>query len=126
MTDEPPQLSDEPNGYYFDRLGVAISQREWVSLRERHDYYRIGSTTVGDIWISTVWMGLDHGFSFAHPEDTYVPIIFETMVFNNAGEDRRMDLEMERYSTEAQARDGHEQMVALVMAMSPGLDRVDA
>lgn len=126
MKEDPPQLSDEINGLYYDRLGVAISQREWASLRERDDYYRIGSTTIGDIWISTVWMGLDHGFSFMHPEREYVPIIFETMVFNNASDDRRMDLEMDRYATEAQARDGHEQMVQLVMVMSPGVERVDA
>ena len=125
---EPPQLNDEPNGLYFDRLGVAISQREWVSLREGdEEYYRIGSTTVGDIWVSTVWVGLDMGFSFVHPDRVYEPIIFETMVFNNAAnpDDRFMDLEMERYSTEAQARDGHERMVGIVMALEMTEDRSD-
>lgn len=60
------------------------------------DYTRIGSTRIGDIWISTVWLGLNHNF-FDGP-----PLIFETMIFGG-----NLDQEMWRYSTVEEARAGH-------------------
>lgn len=55
-------------------------------------------------WLSTVWLGLDHRFGDGPP------LIFETMVFPNS--DDLHDLDMERYSTEDGARQGHEEMKA--------------
>lgn len=48
--------------------------------------------------VSTVWLGLDHGFGNAKP------LIFETMVFDRHGH----DVYQARYSTEEEARIGHE------------------
>lgn len=56
--------------------------------------------------VSTIWLGLDHGFG------TGPPVIFETMVFGDDSE----DLDVARYSTEQQARDGHTEMVTIVAA----------
>ena len=54
-------------------------------------------------WVSTVWLGLDHGFHGGKP------IIFETMVFDKEGTGE--DLDQDRYTTEQQAREGHAAMV---------------
>lgn len=57
-------------------------------------------------WVSTVWLGLDHQYGDGPP------LIFETMVFTEktdkglGGEE-----DMERYSTEAEAIEGHKRMV---------------
>jgi hypothetical protein len=65
---------------------------------------RIGSDHVGDVWISTVWLGLNHSYLGDGP-----PIIFETMVFGG-----NLDQEQWRYSTPEQARAGHAAAVTLV------------
>jgi hypothetical protein len=51
------------------------------------------------LFVSTVWLGIDHSFTEIGP-----PIIFETMIF---GKDV---LDCMRYSTEEQALKGHEQL----------------
>lgn len=61
--------------------------------------------------VSTVWLGLDHGFG------SDVPLIFETMVFG--GDEDWADLLCQRYSTEEEAADGHAEIVATVAAAVP-------
>lgn len=68
-------------------------------------YRRVAETTLPDgKWISTVWLGLDHSF------DVDRPLIFETMVFPKSGDYGELD--MDRYSTEEEAKKGHKKMVA--------------
>ena len=54
-------------------------------------------------WVSTVWLGLNHSWNDGSP------LIFETMVFKS--KDDYSDEDMERYSTEAEAIEGHKKMV---------------
>jgi hypothetical protein len=106
-------------GSYYDKAGRPITLDEWATLREDGEYFRVAETTVADRWwVSTVWLGIDHGFGLGEP------VIFETMVFDRAadGADRYFDLEMERYSTEVDARLGHERMVQLVSTLEEVAD----
>lgn len=91
--------SVSPDGIY-DRAGRPITMEQWAELRREDSYKRVAETTVGDSWVSTVWLGLDHGWRSARP------IIFETMVFRGP-----LDQEQERYSTEEEALAGHYAMV---------------
>jgi len=71
----------------------------------------IAQEDVGKVWISTVFLGLDHNYTQDGP-----PIVFETMVFARDEEDKSInydELEMKRYSTVQEAKDGHELMVEL-------------
>ena len=54
--------------------------------------------------VSTVWLGIDHQFGNGPP------LIFETMTFRGT----HALGDQERYSTEAQAIEGHRRMVELV------------
>lgn len=56
------------------------------------------------IWVSTVFLGLDHGFDG-------VPLFFETMVFEVAGTKLGHDIYCDRYSTYDEAKEGHQQML---------------
>lgn len=104
------EIRDPP--LHYDRGGRAISLRRWTELMEDDEYRRVGHTLVAARWeVSTVWLGLDHNFWGG------LPLIFETMVFDADGPTGRDDLEMERYSTEEQAQEGHERMVQLVMTL---------
>ena len=98
---------------YFDRDGTPITFKEWGRLRfgdvrgdRLMDYCRVASTLVGEVWVSTVWLGIDHGFRSDGP-----PIIFETMVFGGGD---TYDGWQDRYATEADALAGHQGVVALL------------
>ncbi len=60
---------------------------------------RVAKTYVGDVYISTVFLGMDHGFGGR-------PQWFETMVFGGT-----MDGEQQRYETYEDAEAGHLLMV---------------
>lgn len=87
---------------WYDRKGSPIGMADANRLLADRDYKILQQDHVGDLWISTVWLGLDHKWGGAGP-----PLIFETMVF---GQDWA-DLESDRYPTEAAARAGHAEIV---------------
>ena len=61
------------------------------------DYARIGEDQVGEVRVSTVWLGLNHAFGRNSP-----PLIFESLVFGG-----EHDQDMMRYATEQEAIEGH-------------------
>jgi hypothetical protein len=100
---------------YYDRAGNPITLDEWAAMATRKAR-RVALTEVGPYVVSTVWLGLDHGFGPGH-----APLIFETMVFPGQGWHDDTYLApafdyQDRYSTEDQARQGHAETVTLVMA----------
>ncbi len=54
-------------------------------------------------FVSTVWLGLNHNYAEGRP------LIFETMVFSSKTSFNEID--MDRYSTEEEAKEGHRRMV---------------
>ncbi len=89
---------------YYDKEGNPIDREEWVQLLENIEYRRIAETKLSDgRQISTVHIGLDHSFGDGPP------LIFETMVFPS--KDESADERCERYSTEEEARAGHDRIV---------------
>ena len=84
---------------YYSRSGGAITQDEW--LREwSGENKRVAKDTVGDADVSTVYLGLNHAWGGGPP------LIFETMIFGG-----EHDQDCWRYSSEDQARAGHERVV---------------
>lgn len=79
----------------------------WGEWFQNFDNRRVAETTIGDAWISTVFLGIDHNFSGDGP-----PLLFETMVFFDR-EDLRDEIMM-RYATYAEAREGHDTLVAMM------------
>lgn len=73
----------------------------WAKFLEKADRH-VAQETIGRVWISTVFLGLDHAFGFGPS------LLFETMVF---GDGLILDGEMDRYSTWEQAETGHRAMV---------------
>lgn len=71
---------------------------KWFETADRN----IAKTEIGDVSISTVFLGLNHSFNDGPP------IVFETMVFGG-----EHDGEMQRYVTKEQALAGHDKMVQM-------------
>ncbi len=68
----------------------------WGTFMDKVDGRRVGETSVGDIWVSTVFLGLDHRYGNGPP------MLFETMAFIDDE-----SLSCDRYSTWEQAETGH-------------------
>jgi hypothetical protein len=98
-------LMTERYDLFYDRAGEPISMEEWSRLFRDMTYKVVEKTHVGDAEVSTVWIGADHGFGEGPP------IIFETLIFGGA-----LDQVGARYSTEEEARAGHEKFVKLATA----------
>ena len=89
----------------YNRRGVEITLDEYGKLFTS-EYQRVERTEVGDdVVVSTVWLGVDHRWGDGPP------LIFETMVFGG-----EHDEVQERYSTEEDARAGHQRWVKTVSA----------
>jgi hypothetical protein len=76
------------------------------------DMRRVALTYVVGVRVSTVFLGLDHGF------DDGPPVLFETMIFGEVGD---LDQYQERYTTLEAAMAGHERAVEMVRAVHPWL-----
>ncbi len=93
--------------YVLDHLGVAHPEPDfeawgrWMQTHERH----VASSNLGEVWISTVFLGLDHRSS----SDDRAPILFETQVYGG-----HHDRYMMRYHTRTEALLGHQRIVHLV------------
>ena len=92
---------------YYDKEGQRLTMREWTRLLNDFDYRQIGNEERDGVRVSTVWLGLDHGFGIGNP------LIFETMVFGG-----ERDQDQRRYSTLEEAEAGHAQMVEEVFDAS--------
>lgn len=88
---------------YFDRQGRPMELMDWARAFEKVENKIVIQEKIGDVTISTVWLGLDHQFGDGPP------LIFETMIFGGD-----YDEDQWRYSTEAEALDGHRAAVSLV------------
>lgn len=95
---------------YYDRQGKPLGMMEWARLHADIEYRRVASTHVPEdesgLWVSTVWLGLDHNFMPGGPI-----AIFETMVFRAGHETNMVEQYSERYATEAAALAGHDRAV---------------
>ncbi len=80
----------------------------WASWFEKADRH-VDKTAIGDIKISTVFLGLNHNFGDGPP------VLFETMIFGGD-----FNEEMWRYSTWEGAEKGHQKAVEKVKARMDG------
>ena len=88
---------------FYDRQGNEITRAEWAGYFETETYRVVKQTDFGEgLHLSTVWLGIDHSWGLGPP------LIFETMLFGPKGS---IDLQ-ERYSTEQEAIEGHDAIIA--------------
>lgn len=91
-----------------NKNAIPCSVKEWGDQRKQMSLggeKHVNEEYFGDYWISTVWLGLDHGFSDGKP------LIFETMVFKG---DCRTEDYCDHYSTWEEAEEGHKRAVEWV------------
>jgi hypothetical protein len=98
---------------YYDWDAQPISHERWMELF-RQDR-RVAYTDLGLRGrVSTVWLGLDHGYPPPWGDDVR-PLIYETLVFDGPLADAML-----RYTTLGQARTGHQFMVMRLTSLADG------
>lgn len=80
-----------------------VSVEEGMKLQDDIDMKIVKQDKIGNVFISTVFLGLDHSL------ESNLPILFETMIFNGKHDQYQM-----RYATYKQAQQGHEDALNLV------------
>ncbi len=82
---------------------------DWIAMKLEGERCIVGRTQVGELLVSTVFLGLDHNHArVIHPE--LPTMCFETMVFG----DSKSSVE-DRYSTWEEAEAGHHEIVRRLM-----------
>lgn len=101
------KINCNPYLYYKlndDKTISPCSMREYADQLEHMratDTKHIAKDDIGEYWISTVWLGLNH----SHHEEG-LPLLFETMVFKG----KEGDVYCDRYSTWDDAIAGHKEI----------------
>lgn len=81
----------------------------WGKMFEDHDARRVARTEKDGWLVSTVFLGMDHGFGDGPP------LLFETMAFDEKGE----EFDMTRCSTWAEAEQHHKTMCEKIFGHAP-------
>ena len=104
---------DMPNvlftrGYlnYADWDGEEIQLWEWM-FKSNYLGKHIGDETIGDFRVSTVWLGMNHGYEGCR-------LVFETMIFCENNTKHDLNNWLDRYSTYEQALKGHNRVCDLL------------
>lgn len=86
--------------YILDENNKPFEVDQETSIRWRRGYNRtVASTIKNDLFISTVFLGLDMGIGRG------APVLWETMVFKDGD-----SIDCERYTSHEDAVKGHEEM----------------
>ncbi len=95
---ENERMSDKYilDGHEVKEVGL-MEWAKWYETADRH----VDKTKIGDVEVSTVFLGLNHNYGDG------APLLFETMIFGGMH-----DREMKRYATWEEAEAGHKEMVA--------------
>jgi hypothetical protein len=91
---------------------------EWARMFEDSKMRRVAQTSINGLWISTIFLGIDHRYGPGEP------LFFETMIFRDQDnappeiyfeqiQNWCADYQM-RYSTWDEAAKGHEQIVTVI------------
>ena len=86
------------------RVDDVLDWARWLEAAD-NEGRRVALAEFDGVMVSTVFLGINHRFLSDGP-----PLIFETMVFGGAPEDRVQ----RRYSTWEEAERGHEEIVKLI------------
>jgi hypothetical protein len=101
---------DFGGGQFYDFDGESITWNEWAELLGTPERIVAYDALDHDVEVSTVWLGLDHGFGH-----TARPLIYETVIFGGPLEGRGA-----RYATREEALAGHRRAVEQAAGVNSG------
>jgi hypothetical protein len=101
--EQGPRLGlEKDRSLRVDRTGQPMSEGDWAEASDGRRYVRMGEDAVGDLRISTVWIGADDRGIGGGPD----PQIFETMVLDHTGERKRERGQKDRRRSDVRSESG--------------------
>lgn len=87
-----------------------------VNAEYERDEHRVAEDFVEGYRVSTVFLGFDHGWMHFSSSLSSSPVLWETMVFAEDEAEDGLGWEgyRDRYTSEVDAKEGHERVVALI------------
>lgn len=108
MTAKTPAEGRRPFFYVLEghtpRPVTVDEYMDWRRSLGEKDVVHVGDDTIGEVRVSTVFLGMDHNHWLEGP-----PILFETMIFGGDHDDYQ-----KRYETWGRAEAGHAYALELV------------
>lgn len=93
-----------------DKKPIQVSTLEWAEWFQNRENRIVKNDQIeGNIFVSTIFLGLDHGFGCPGP-----PVLFETMIFGGPHHNYQ-----DRYCTWEQAEEGHAHALELAIRTKP-------
>lgn len=108
--------------YILDENGKPIPEPDllkWAQWFEDTKQRVVQQDHIGDIFVSTVFLGLDHAFVY---DDVHEPVLWETMIFKDT--DWSGDFQR-RYTSLNDAIAGHMEAVEMVKANDKSLKELE-
>lgn len=99
---------DRPQYYILDAQGEPVAVDDVLTWARWFGDARkriLARDVIRGVLVSTVFLGLDHNWSFTGP-----PVLWETMIFDSEGSDQYQ----ERYASRASALAGHARALAAI------------
>jgi hypothetical protein len=97
---------------------------KWAEWFENSLNRIVQQDQIGDVFVSTVFLGLDHNYSRQGP-----PVLWETMTFSGAfefaGRKHKQSADMWRYTSRKDALRGHKRVVKWVKAKQKDLQELE-
>lgn len=93
--------------YVLDEHGNPVEEpdlRKWAMWLGGNGNRRLKEDRVGPLWVSTIFLGIDHNFTGNGP-----PVLWETMIFGD--DDGWSEHYCDRYSSREAAYEGHRKAV---------------
>lgn len=85
-----------------------VTIEEVIKLYNDPDMKIVQQDRIDDIFISTVFLGMDHGWNWIN-SPVHKPVLWETMIFGG-----KHDQYQERYTSHHDAVEGHQRALELV------------
>ena len=101
-----PEIHNECMYYVLDEDGFPIPEPDlttWARWFQQSEKRIVAQTVIGDVTVSTVFLGADHSFRGGPP------VLWETMIFGGEHDEYQ-----QRYHTRAKAIAGHTDAVRMV------------
>jgi len=101
--------------YRLDGKTPVLCKSDEEAISAMRSDRHVGDTKVGDIWVSTVFLCMDHGFGRGSDDEDYNPVLFETMIFGGPHDQEYC----ERYCTWDEAVRGHREACKVAFGYVP-------
>jgi len=101
-------------GYKMNKNGSVEKCKDMSEYASMFRNTAIAQRRLRGVFVSTVFLVIDHGYRTSENKDHYKPVLWETMIFGGKNDDYQ-----KRYTSLEDSKVGHENAVQIVLDTEP-------